>query len=64
LWTSEVTGNREIFSVGVLPIDAPPLDPKTGAAQLTSNPGFANQDPEDSPNEEDASNRTIVEPRR
>jgi Tol biopolymer transport system component len=59
LFTSNATGNNEVFTVSAVPISAPPIDVKKDATQLTHNPGFSNQYPENSPAEEDASNRWV-----
>ncbi|MCQ3930758.1 MAG: hypothetical protein DPW16_09900 [Chloroflexi bacterium] len=54
VWTSDVTGDPNIFSVEALPIDAPALKVETEAAQLTTDPN-ADQYPQNAPAEENAS---------
>ncbi len=53
-FTSEVTGNADLFRVGALPIDADPVAVQTGAARLTANTA-TDRYPMGAPTNEDAS---------
>ena len=53
-FTSDVTGNPDLFRVDALPIDTAPVDLQTDAEQLTQNPA-ADRDPVGAPTEENAS---------
>jgi Tol biopolymer transport system component len=53
-FTSDVTGDPNLFEAGALPITAPPIRVEKEANQLTFVPE-TDRDPLDSPSEEDAS---------
>jgi len=55
VFTSDVTGDSNLFAAPALPIDAPSIQVETEAQQLTFDPA-SDQYPSDSPSEEDASN--------
>ncbi|MCC7207457.1 MAG: PD40 domain-containing protein, partial [Anaerolineae bacterium] len=58
LWdTTNEPRNIELYTVNALPMDGEPIDVRTELSPLTRNPGFINYDPQNSPSEEDASNR-------
>jgi Tol biopolymer transport system component len=56
VFTSDVTGSSNLFSIPALPIDAPPVKVDVAATNLTNGKVTErNQYPENSPSEEDAS---------
>jgi TolB protein len=63
LFTSNAPGNRDIYTTNALPMTAPPIDVKAAGGQLTTHPA-SDQDPQNSPPEEDASNRFSNRPVR
>jgi Tol biopolymer transport system component len=54
IFTSDITQDSNIFDTPALPISAPPINVQTQASQLTTEPQ-ADQYPQDSPSEENAS---------
>jgi hypothetical protein len=62
LWASDALGNLEIYTVNALPMDADPINVRLELSPLTRNPGFTNFNPQNTPSEEDASNRATVRP--
>jgi TolB protein len=56
VFTSDVTGSSNVFTIPALPLTAPPVKVETEATNLTNGKGTEkNQYAENSPNEEDAS---------
>ncbi len=54
IFTSDITQDSNVFDTSALPISAPPIKVETDASQLTDEP-LADQYPQDSPSEENAS---------
>ena len=62
VFTSDIEGDNNLYSVDVLPIDAPPVNVDEAASRLTDSE-HNDRDPQNSPPEENASRAGSVPPK-